>query len=89
MASKKKLRERSNATLGDILSNPDRKVTPSDLAAAGIIGSYSTISEWLRKGWLPEPHRLPNGQFFWLGCQIAPVVRQPSEPSETPDQEAM
>ena len=76
MASKKKLRERSNATLGDILSNPDQKVTPSDLAAAGIIGSYSTIIEWERKGWLPEAYRLPNGQKFWFGRQIG---RRPSD----------
>ena len=89
MASKKKLCERSNATLGDILSNPDRKVTPADLASAGIVGSYSTMHDWIRKGWLAEPYELPNGQKFWFGRQIAPVIRRPSGPSETPDQEAV
>ncbi len=88
MPSSKKLSERSDATLGDILSNPNRKVTPADLASAGIVESYSTIIEWERKGWLPEAYRLPNGQKIWLGHQIAPVVQRRSGPSETPDQEA-
>ena len=85
MPSSKKLSERSDATLGDILSNPDRKVTPADLASAGIVRSYSTITDWVRKGWLAEPRRLPNGQKFWLGYEVAPVVQRRSDPSETPD----
>ena len=74
MPSKKKLRERSNTTLGDILDNPSAMVTPSDLASAGITESYSTIKAWVDRGWLPEPHRLPNGQVYWTGGQIADAL---------------
>jgi hypothetical protein len=70
MPSTKRLCERSDATLGDILDNPGRKVSPSDLASAGVVGSYSTINDWIEKGWLPEPYRLPNGQIYWTGGQI-------------------
>ena len=71
MPSKKRLCQRSDATLGDILDNPGRMVSPSDLASAGVIGSYSTIKAWVDRGWLPKPHRLPNGQKYWTGGQIA------------------
>ena len=74
MPSRKKLSERSNATLGDILKHPDRKVGPSDLASAGICGSYSTLGAWIEKGWLPEPHIMPNGQKFWFGSEIAAAL---------------
>jgi hypothetical protein len=74
MASRKKLRERSDATLGDILDNPGRIVSPSDLASAGVVGSYSTIKSWVDKGWLPEPHRLPNGQKYWTGGEIGDAL---------------
>lgn len=74
MASRKKLRERSDATLGDILDNPGMMVTPSDLASAGVTGSYSTIKAWVDRGWLPKPYRLPNGQEYWTGGQIADAL---------------
>ncbi len=76
MPSRKKLRERSNATLGEILSSPDRMVTPSDLAASGVVRSYTGQAEWVRKGWLDKPHELPNGRKFWFGHQIADAVRR-------------
>ena len=76
MPSKKKLRERSNATLGEILDNPDRMVTPSDLAASNVVRSYTGITEWVRKGWLPKPHELPNGRKYWLGRDIAQALRR-------------
>lgn len=76
MPSKKKLSERSEATLGQILKNPDQMVTPSDLASARVVKSYSTISEWVRKEWLPEPHQLPNGRKYWLGREIAAALER-------------
>jgi hypothetical protein len=80
MPSKKRLCERSDATLGDITNNRGRMVSPSDLAAAGVVGSYSTINVWVDKGWLPEPHRLPNGQKYWMGGEIADALgRRPIE----------
>ena len=67
----KKLRERSDATLADV-TQPGRMVTPSDLAAAGVVRSYSSLRDWIRKGWLPPPPReLPNGRQYWTGEQIA------------------
>ncbi len=66
----KKLRERSNATLADVMQ-PGRMVTPSDLAAAGIVRSYSSLRDWIKKGWLPPPRELPNGRQYWTGEQIA------------------
>ena len=66
----KKLRERSNATLADV-TQPGRMVTPSDLAAAGVVGSYSSIRDWIEKGWLPPPRELPNGRIYWTGDKIA------------------
>ena len=44
---RKKLRERSNVTLGDILSSPDRAFSVADMASAGILGSYSTATYWV------------------------------------------
>ena len=82
MPSKKKLSERSDATLGDILKNPERIVTPSDLASAGVVRSYSTIKEWVRRGWLSEPHEFPNGHKFWFGREIVPTVKRGSLPPE-------
>ncbi len=66
----KKLRERSNATLADV-TQPGRMVTPSDLAAAGVVRSYSSLRDWIKKGWLPAPRELPNGRQYWTGEQIA------------------
>ncbi len=66
----KKLRERSNATLADV-TQPGVMVTPSDLAAAGVVKSYSSLRDWIRKGWLPQPRELPNGRMYWTGEQIA------------------
>lgn len=82
MPSRKKLSERSDTTLEDIFKNPGRIVTPSDLASAGVVGSYSTISEWVRKGWLPKPHEFPNGHKFWFGREIVPTVKRGSLPPE-------
>ncbi len=76
MPSKKKLSQRSDATLAEILQNPGRMVTPSDLASAGIVRSYSTIGVWVRKKWLPEPHELPNGRKYWLGDEIATALKR-------------
>ena len=79
----KKLRERSDATLADV-TQAGKMVRPSDLAAAGVVQSYSTIREWIRKGWLPPPRELPNGYFYWTGEQIAEVLdlceRKPATP---------
>ncbi len=81
----KKLRERSNATLADVMQ-PGRMVTPSDLAAAGIVRSYSSLRDWIRKGWLPPPSELPNGRKYWTGEQIAesralnPSQANPAQP---------
>ena len=66
----KKLRERSSATLADV-TQPGKMVTPSDLAAAGLVQSYSSLRDWIRKGWLPPPRKLPNGRQYWTGEQIA------------------
>ena len=66
----KKLCERSTATLADV-TQPGVMVTPSDLAAAGLVRSYSTIRDWIKKGWLPPPHELANGRQYWTGEQIA------------------
>ncbi len=69
----KKLRERSQANLADV-TQPGRMVTPSDLAAAGVVRSYSGIRDWVDKGWLPPPHELPNGRKYWTGEQIEEVL---------------
>ena len=39
-----------------------------------ICGSYSTLGAWIEKGWLPEPHIMPNGQKFWFGSEIADAL---------------
>ena len=75
---RKKLRERSNATLADV-TTPGRMVGPADLASAGVVRSYSGINEWVRKGWLPIPQRLPNGREYWTGEQIAETVGRRSK----------
>ena len=82
MPSKKKLSQRSDATLGDILQNPERMVTPSDLASARIVRSYSTIGDWVRKNWLPQPHELPNGRKYWMGHEIAAALERGSSTSK-------
>ncbi len=82
----KKLRERSNATLADV-TQPGRMVTPSNLAAAGIVKSYSSLRDWIKKGWLPPPRELPNGRQYWTGEQIAesralnPCGANPAQPA--------
>ena len=82
----KKLRERSTATLADVTQS-GRMVTPSDLAAAGVVRSYSSLRDWIRKGWLPPPRELPNGRIYWLGEQIAgsralaPCEADPAQPA--------
>ncbi len=88
MPSKKKLSQRSDATLDDILKNPGRMVTPSDLASARIVRSYSTIGDWVRKKWLPEPHQLPNGRKYWLGDEIAAALERGSSSSEEQEETA-
>ena len=88
MPSSKKLSERSDATLDDILKNPGRMVTPSDLASARIVRSYSTIGDWVRKKWLPEPHQLPNGRKYWLGNEIAAALKRGSSSSEEQEETA-
>ncbi len=81
----KKLCERSNATLADV-TQPGRMVTPSDLAAAGVVRSYSSLRDWIKKGWLPAPRELPNGRQYWTGEQIAesralnPCGADPAQP---------
>ena len=75
MPSQKKLSERSNATFADV-TTPVRAVSPSDLASAGIIGSYSGINDWIRKGWLPRPIELPNGRKIWTGEVIAEMINR-------------
>lgn len=72
---RKKLRDRSDATLADVTA-PGVMVSPADLAAAGLVRSYSGINDWVRKGWLPAPHRLPNGRKYWTGEEIAESVTQ-------------
>ena len=74
MPSIKKLSERSTATLADI-TKPGCMVSPSDLASAGIVRSYSGIRDWIDKGWLPPPHELPNGRKFWTGEEIAEALK--------------
>ena len=71
----KKLRERSDATLTDV-TTPGRLVSPSDLAAAGVVRSYSGIKDWVAKGWLMKPRQLPNGRLYWLGEEIAAALRR-------------
>ncbi len=72
-----KLSERSNATLADVTTT-GRMVTPADLASAGVCRSYTSLQEWTRKGWLPEPHTLPNGRIYWLGEEIAAALSERS-----------
>lgn len=67
---RKPLRERSSLTFGDIERQPDALVGCADLAAAGIVGSYSTIDRWVREGKLDPPIRLPSGQKKWRGSTI-------------------
>ena len=76
---RKKLRERSDATLARV-TTPGCMVRPADLAAAGVVRSYSGINEWVRKKWLPPPRRLPNGGMYWFGETIADALaRRPAE----------
>ncbi len=71
---RKPLRERSEMTFGDMERNPDALVGPADLAAAGIVGSYSAIGRQVKDGRLPEPLRLPNGRPTWRAGTIVNVV---------------
>ncbi len=82
MPSKKKLSERSEATLGEIFANPNKAFTIPDLASAGVLGSYSTMKNWLDRGWFPPPHELPNGRKIWLGSEIAAALRRRSAQPE-------
>jgi hypothetical protein len=70
----KKLSERSRASLADV-TTPGHMVCPADLASAGIIGSYSGIRDWIRKGWIAPPRKLPNGRMYWTGENIVDALR--------------
>ena len=65
-----KLAARSSFTLTDLLANPDQLVCPADLASLGIVGSYTTLWRWLKKGEFPQPIPMPGNRKRWMGREI-------------------
>ena len=64
------LAELSNVTFGDFLEHPDMLVGPADLASAGIAGSYSTQTRWVKTGKLRPPVSTPSGRNNWLARHV-------------------
>ena len=55
--------------------NRDRAFRFADLKAAGLFKHYKDYLRWVKRGYLREPRRLPNGAIFWLGSDLAPSLR--------------
>ena len=46
----------------------------NDLIAAKVVGSRDGVHAAMKKGWIPEPIRWPNGRMFWRLSVIEDAV---------------
>jgi hypothetical protein len=57
-------------TLSDLRDDPERLITPTDMARIGLAPSYAAIRRWVSAGGLPEPYRTPGGRELWRAGDV-------------------
>ena len=60
-------------SLADLEADPEALISARDLAALGLVCSYSGIGRWIERRWLPDPIILPNGRRAWKAGEIAAI----------------
>ena len=69
-----------NRKRADKIAQPSPLADPlldvNDLIAGKVAGSRDGVHAAIKKGWIPEPIRWPNGRMFWRLSAIEDAVAQ-------------
>lgn len=75
-------------TIDDWRRHPGQLVFATDLAAAGIIRSYTAMNRAIKAGAIPPPYRLPGGRLAWEARTVLKMIGAAATVAEVPSEAA-
>lgn len=70
-----KIKPNHSASIDALRAKPGMLIGPAELSGAGVVNNYSTLSDWIARGALPAPVKLPNGALRWRAGDVLAALQ--------------